>query len=75
MRIWRVGTKRILGVLPPENEIVPHNLAKALAGFDKQIYGNFEVCPFTLEKPGEMQMVCVESADHLIVRKWKENSN
>ena len=69
LRIWKVGTKRILGVLPAENEIIPKNLAQALRGFDRQVYGNFDVCPFTKEKPGDMQMVCVESARGLRIRR------
>jgi hypothetical protein len=69
LRIWKVGTKRILGILPAENEIVPKNLARALKGFDKQVYGNFDVCPFSKEKPGAMQMVCVESAKALRIRR------
>jgi len=71
MRIWRIGTHRVLGVLPSEDEIIPKNLRKALdnAGQWPEVYGDFEVCPFTREKPDEMQMVCVESASHLVIRK------
>jgi hypothetical protein len=71
MRIWRIGTDRVLGVLPSEDEIIPKNLSKALdeAGQWPEVYGDFEVCPFTKEKPEEMQMVCVESASHLVIRK------
>jgi hypothetical protein len=49
MRIWRIGTDRVFGVLPSENEIVPVNLSKALetAGEYPEVYGDFEVCPFT----------------------------
>jgi len=72
MRIWHVGTHRALGVLPSEDEIIPGNLSKALfkdAGQYGEVYGDFEVCPFTKQKPEEMQMVCVESASHLAVKK------
>ena len=68
LRIWRVDTDRILGVFDPENEIIPHNLEKKLSGFDVDVYGDFEVCPFTKNRAGEMQMVCVEFADHLVVK-------
>ena len=68
LRIWRIGTDRILGVFDPENEIIPDSLEKKLSGFDVDVYGDFEVCPFTKRQPGEMQTVCVESADHLIVK-------
>jgi hypothetical protein len=71
MRMWHIGTDRVLGVLPSENEIIPINLSKALetAGQYPEVYGDFEVCPFTKEKPETMQMVCVESANHLVVMK------
>jgi hypothetical protein len=71
-RIWPVGTKRMLGVtagpiaddaddpIAPENFAIPND---AVA-----IYGDFEVCPFTRERKGHMQMVCVESASHIFVK-------
>jgi len=33
------------------------------------IVGDFEVCPFTRERAGHMQMVCVESAKHLVIKR------
>ncbi len=68
LRIWRVGSKKILGVLPAENEIIPESLKDALNGFNKSVYADLEVCPFTKEQPGAMQMVCVESARNLVVK-------
>lgn len=68
--IWRVGTNRILGVLPAEDEIIPANLAKLLDQ-NNDVFGDLEVCPFTKERSGEMQMVCVESARHLVVKRNK----
>jgi hypothetical protein len=71
MVIWRIGTDRLLGV--QDEEIIPHNLTKALFKYDKDwgsdVYGDFEVCPLTKRKPQEMQMVCVESASHLVAKK------
>jgi hypothetical protein len=61
-RIWKIGTQRILGVTSPhpgEEPILPDGVA---CGFDCDVYADFEVCPFTREKPGVMQRVCVESA-------------
>jgi hypothetical protein len=69
--IWRIGTDRLLGV--EDEELIPDNLRKAMFKYDNEwgsdVYGDFEVCPFTKRKPGEMQMVCAESASHLVVRK------
>jgi hypothetical protein len=73
LRLWPVGTKRILGVtggptLDDANApIWPQNLKFPLG--DEDIYGDFEVCPFTPERKGVMQFVCIESASHLVVRR------
>jgi len=75
MRIWRVGTKRILGVLPSEDEIVPEPLKEYLKRYFgplTNIYGDLLVCPFTEPRPGEMQMVCIEAASHLVVEQYGE---
>lgn len=72
LRIWPVGTKRMLGVtagpraddadepIAPKNFFIPNG---AVA-----VYGDFEACPFTPERKGFMQMVCVESASHIFVK-------
>ena len=65
-RIWGVGTKRYFGITerpfpPPENVVIPQSLDGKL-DWDVEAYGDFLLCPFTVEKPGHMQMVCVESA-------------
>ena len=59
IRIW---------VAPPEDENIPADLdqmIKANSPFTRS-YGDFEVCPFTREKPKVMQMVCLESAVHIV---------
>ena len=38
---------------------------------DVDIFGDFLVCPFTRAKPGEMQLVCVETGKNLVARKHK----
>jgi hypothetical protein len=60
-RIWKIGTDRILGV---DNEILP-GLLNLNMNFDEEAYGDFYVCPFTRERSGEMQKVCIESASRV----------
>jgi len=66
--LWPVGTHRMLGVTggpilgDAVAPIFPSNL-KLRPG--DQVFGDFEVCPFTPERKGHLQMVCVESATHL----------
>ena len=67
-KIWKVGTKRILGI---HRDIpLPQDLQDALGGrWDIVVFGDFVVCPFTQDVPGYMQSVCVESAAHLRVKQ------
>lgn len=75
LRIWPVGTKRMLGVTAgpiaddADDPIAPMEMLK-FAPDVEGISGDFEVCPFTPERKGQMQMVCVESAKNLVVRRW-----
>jgi hypothetical protein len=66
MRIWRAGTKRILG--DHDDWPLPEKLAEHM-GWDVEAWGDFEVCPFTKERPGAMQMVCIESVSHVVYKK------
>lgn len=66
LRIWRIGTDRLLGV--DDDVPVPEPLSRQL-DWDVNTYADFEVCPFTREREGEMQKVCIESAEHIVVRK------
>jgi hypothetical protein len=76
LRIWEVGTKRILGVTAhaqaddADDPIAPSKLLAALGTGEHFVFGDFEVCPFTPEREGSMQMVCVEQADKLIIKPY-----
>jgi len=69
MYLWPIGTKRLLAVHyaadePRADPALPPDLAKAI-DLDHDVFGDFRVCPFTLERPGRMRIVCVDSATHL----------
>jgi len=68
-RIWKVGTNRLLGVREgsPEDPMMPHEL---FYGIDARVFADFLVCPLTKERPGWMQMVCVQSAENIRVEKF-----
>jgi hypothetical protein len=72
IRIWRVGTQRMLGVPEgdedgdPDVASLPDVIYKTNIR-DQAMFADFVVCPLTKEKPGAMQMVCVESATHLVL--------
>ena len=75
VRLWRIGTKRVLGVSDqrfslPGYRNIPEDLAKQLDG-ENEILGYFLVCPFTRPRPGEMQLMCIESAKNIVVKRMK----
>jgi len=71
VRIWVVGTKRILGVSDRDCTVdgcsVPTDVASKLS-WDTDLFGNFVVCPFTHDEPSVMRFVCVDSATNLEIR-------
>jgi hypothetical protein len=75
VRLWRIGTKRVLGVSEqrfsvPGYRNIPEDLAKQLDG-ETNVVGDFLVCPFTRPRPREMQLMCIESAKNIVVKKRK----
>ena len=46
-----------------DEPIVPGNFS---FGAYQRAFGEFEVCPFTPQREGHMQMVCVESVKRLV---------
>ncbi len=81
-RIWPVGRKSILGITASaladdaEAPIAPRQLLRAFHVGAKNpygdfVYGDFEVCPFTPQRKGEMQMVCVEKAEHMVSKPYR----
>jgi hypothetical protein len=71
IRIWPVGTTRLLGVEQDANETVniPPGLEHWLE-FGTLIFADFTVCPLTEDKPGYMRIVCVESAQNIRVEHY-----
>lgn len=71
VRIWLVGTKRMLGVHQQDElfDQLPVNIRRAWEGSDgvagHRLFGDFRVCPRTPSRPGWMQMVSVESGTNL----------
>ena len=87
-RLWKVGTKRLLGIYSGpsawhgdplasdnENPEMPANVEKGVSmGPGIVLWGDFEICPLVRERPGRMQAACVESATHLFVQNFNRPS-
>ena len=56
---------------PDENPFMPAELAAQLVtdGSENFIYGNFDVCPLSPRHRGQIQYVCVQSGENLVVQK------
>jgi hypothetical protein len=67
VRIHPEGTKRLLGVFPPEREIEPTCLKEAVT-WGTDVVGEFTVCPFTPPRAGAMQGVCVAAVDDAVAK-------
>lgn len=70
VRLWPIGTERLIGILPSEAEIMPESIKNNLKA-DIVIYGDYLICPFTKAKAGQMQFACIESASNLVIKKQK----
>ena len=75
VRIWPVGTKRMLGVSEGRFYLddygdVPEELVRQIS-WETAMFADFTLCPFTDDKPGVMRLVCVESAENISIRKWE----
>ena len=75
VRISRLGTKRILGVLDgaksdQSDDVLPAALRSKLGPeWDKYVvYGDFTLCPLAQERPGHMQFVCLKDASHVLLQ-------
>jgi len=72
LRIWKIGTKRMLGVSEQRFAIdgvrnVPEDVQTKIDQ-NKFLYGDFLVCPFTAPRANEMQLVCIESVTNLRIK-------
>lgn len=68
-RIWVIGTKRMLGIRGDTD--LPKALNDKLGDFDDVATADFEVCPFTHQQQGRMQIVCVAAVSGIKISKRK----
>ena len=64
IRIAIAGSKRVLGL----KDGLPEFLEEDLEVPGNQVVGEYVVCPFTRPKPGAIQLVCIASADDMVVK-------
>ena len=69
VRIWPVGTNRLLGVRESDPPLLPPNLGSALSwlSWDSAIFADLKVCPLTGQREGTMQIVCISSVQNMVI--------
>jgi hypothetical protein len=77
IRLSPSGSKRLLGIIDPNDtsnapgpSVLPEEI-KSKLDWDKNVFGDFLVCPLTRSQTGKMQTVCIESGKNLVVREHK----
>jgi len=68
LRIWLIGTKRIVGL---EDSTIPPGIEPYLSATSPEysaIYGDFELCPIEPDKPGHMRRTRLVKAENLVVQ-------
>lgn len=74
IRLWRAGTKRMLGVsasyASEGYSSIPKEI-EAKLNWENEVWGDFLVCPFTPQRPGEMQMMCIDEGRQIELRQRK----
>ena len=77
IRLWPMGTKRLLGIIDPNDAsnapgptILPLDIKNKL-DWNKDVFGDFNVCPLTRQQSGRMQTVCIADGKNLTVREHK----
>ena len=78
VRIWIVGTHRVLGVADAQGDVAGDEVLSgtlnremfALPPCSKAAWGDFTVCPLTPSRPGVMQRVCLVDAKKLLFKEW-----
>ena len=68
VRIWPVGSKRLLGVRDAEPPLLPPALRRQLS-WDVDVFADLKVCPITEARQGRMQIVCIAGAESTVTRK------
>ncbi|HEX4198379.1 MAG TPA: hypothetical protein VHZ26_13160 [Caulobacteraceae bacterium] len=74
VRIWRIGTKRMLGVVgadgdPASAHLTPPSVDRARTTDFTAVDGDYRVCPLSIARPGHMQIVCMDGAANLVARE------
>jgi len=72
IRLWKAGTKRMLGVSGSYAQAgyssIPAELEQRLS-WETELWGEYVVCPFTRQRPGEMQLICIDKAKKVVSRR------
>ena len=73
LKIWLIGTKRVVG-LENSSDSLPPEVLKYLdmaSPNHSYVYGDFDICPLEPDLPGHLRLVCVTGARRLVVQNLR----
>jgi hypothetical protein len=68
LKIWLIGTTRVVGVHSTETPSIIEKYLDMASPNHSYIYGDFDICPLTPDRPGHMRSVCVAGAERVVVQ-------
>ncbi len=74
LKIWLIGTTRVVGLENGVEELPPPVVRKYLdmtSSDHSYIYGDFDICPLESDKPGHLRRVCVAGMEKLVVQNLR----
>jgi hypothetical protein len=76
IRIWQIGTINLFGVNSITHSLYHQKISdqdpmifERHLTWDQDIFGDYLVCPLTHQKPDTMQIICIESAANISIKK------
>jgi hypothetical protein len=75
LKIWLIGTSRVVGLENDGNDLPPmiRKYLDMTSTNHSYIYGDFDICPTELDKPGHLRRVCVAGAEKLVVQNVRKS--
>ena len=75
LKIWLIGTTRVVGLENPVDELPPlvRKYLDMASSDHSYIYGDFDICPMEPDKPGHLRRVCVAGMEKLVVKSLRSS--
>ena len=75
LKIWIIGTTRMVAVANDSSDLPPvlQKYLEITSDNHSYIFGDFEICPVTPDKPGHIRHACVAGAEKIVVQPLRRS--